>query len=98
MGHSTKTMSEADFTTASEEIKTWKPANGSPGNDEKLCLYANFKQATVGDCTTARPGMFDLSGKAKWDAWDAMKGKTNDDARKDYITECNRQKETFGTA
>ena len=45
-------MSEADFTTASEEIKTWKPANGSPGNDEKLCLYANFKQATVGACRT----------------------------------------------
>ena len=24
---------------------------------------------------TARPGMFDLAGKAKWDAWDGKKGK-----------------------
>jgi hypothetical protein len=44
-------MSETDFTAASEEMKTWKPDNRemrSPSNEEKLRLYASFKQATVG--------------------------------------------------
>ena len=34
-----------------------------------LELYALFKQANVGDVNTARPGMMDFKGKAKWDAW-----------------------------
>ena len=33
-----------------------------------LELYALFKQANVGDVNTARPGMMDFKGKAKWDA------------------------------
>lgn len=40
----------------------------------QLILYALFKQGTVGDVNTSRPGVFDLKGKAKWDAWDKQKG------------------------
>jgi acyl-CoA-binding protein len=43
-------------------------------NEEKLALYALYKQATVGDNETAKPGMFDLTGKAKWSAWADKKG------------------------
>lgn len=32
------------------------------------------KQASVGDCNTARPGMVDFVGRAKWDAWNQLKG------------------------
>ena len=32
----------------------------SPTNDEKLVLYKFYKQATVGDINTARPGMLDF--------------------------------------
>ena len=45
----------------------------------------NKLQATVGDVNTARPGMFDLKGKAKWDAWDKVKGKSADEAMAAYI-------------
>ena len=31
-----------------------------------------------------RPGMFDLKGKAKWDAWEKCKGTSKEDAMKKY--------------
>ena len=52
---------------------------------DQLVLYGLFKQANVGDCDTARPGMLDLKGKAKWDAWNSNKGKSKDTAMEEYI-------------
>ena len=49
-------------------------------DDELLQLYSLFKQATVGDVNTDRPGMLDFKGKAKWDAWEKVKGKSKEDA------------------
>ena len=54
-------------------------------NEDKLEFYGLFKQATVGDTNTERPGMFDLKGKAKWDAWKAKEGMSQDDAKEAYI-------------
>lgn len=51
----------------------------------QLDLYAYFKQATVGDCSGSRPGMFDPKGRAKFDAWEKVKGKSKDDAMQAYI-------------
>ena len=39
----------------------------------QAAVHSTF-QVTVGDCNTARPGMMDFAGKAKWDAWNAKKG------------------------
>ena len=39
----------------------------------------------IGDVNTARPGMLDFKGKAKWDAWSARKGTSQEDAQKAYI-------------
>ena len=58
---------------------------GALANEEKLEFYGLFKQANVGDVNTERPGMFDLKGKAKWDAWKAKEGMTSDDAKAAYI-------------
>jgi len=44
------------------------------GDDELLKLYSLYKQGTVGDCNTEKPGMFDFKGKAKWEAWNGIKG------------------------
>ena len=44
-----------------------------------------YKQATVGDATGSRPGMLDLKGRAKFDAWVKQKGKTKDAAMEAYI-------------
>ena len=51
----------------------------------KLEYYGLFKQATVGDVDCARPGMFSFEAKAKWDAWDAVKGLTKDAAMAKYV-------------
>ena len=55
-------------------------------NDDLLTLYKYYKQATVGDCNTPRPGMFDLKGKAKWDAWNSLVGVPQKEAEAKYIT------------
>jgi diazepam-binding inhibitor (GABA receptor modulating acyl-CoA-binding protein) len=56
-----------------------------PDNMTLLKIYALFKQASVGDATGERPGMTDFVGRAKFDAWDALKGKTQDEAKQMYI-------------
>lgn len=50
-----------------------------------LDLYALYKQATVGNATGDRPGMLDLKGRAKYDAWAKKKGMTKDAAMQAYI-------------
>ena len=60
-------------------------AKTDPGNDLKLRLYANFKQATDGDVTGDKPGFTDFVGRAKYDAWMKLKGMSTDDAMNAYI-------------
>ena len=56
-----------------------------PSNDVLLQLYALYKQSTDGDVEGKRPGFTDMVGRAKYDAWAAIKGTTNDDAMKRYV-------------
>jgi diazepam-binding inhibitor (GABA receptor modulator, acyl-CoA-binding protein) len=56
-----------------------------PDNQTLLKLYALYKQATEGDNATTKPGFNDLVGRAKWDAWAALKGTSADDAMRRYI-------------
>ncbi len=56
-----------------------------PSNDQLLELYGLYKQATEGDVTGARPGMLDIKGRAKYDAWSKRKGLEKDDAMKQYV-------------
>ena len=60
-----------------------KPVTGL-GNDTMLELYALYKQATSGDADGARPGMLDVRGRAKYDAWAKRKGMTKDAAMEQY--------------
>jgi acyl-CoA-binding protein len=69
------------FTDAQAKIK---PVTGL-GNDVMLDLYALYKQATVGNATGDRPGMLDIKGRAKYDAWAKRKGMTKDAAMQAYI-------------
>lgn len=73
-------VTEAEFTQAAEDVKRYKQCT----NDEQLELYGWYKQATIGDCTTERPGMFDLKGKAKWDAWKSREGSGKGTAMDEY--------------
>ncbi|MBK6470596.1 MAG: acyl-CoA-binding protein [Betaproteobacteria bacterium] len=56
-----------------------------PDNQTLLKIYSLYKQATEGDVEGKRPGFTDLVGRAKYDAWAAVKGKSTDDAMQDYV-------------
>jgi diazepam-binding inhibitor (GABA receptor modulator, acyl-CoA-binding protein) len=58
--------------------------------DTMLELYALYKQATAGDVRGDRPGMLDLRGRAKYDAWAKRKGMTKDAAMQAYIAVVDR--------
>ncbi|KAG5511054.1 hypothetical protein GH5_07260 [Leishmania sp. Ghana 2012 LV757] len=60
---------------------------GKESNEVKLKFYGLFKQATVGDVNTDRPGVFDYPGKAKWNAWSKLKGISLLDAKRMYVSE-----------
>ncbi|HEY0654557.1 MAG TPA: acyl-CoA-binding protein [Chryseosolibacter sp.] len=68
-----------------QAVSRSKELTKRPSNEELLQLYGLFKQATEGDVTGERPGGFDFKGIAKYDAWAELKGKSKDDARKQYI-------------
>jgi acyl-CoA-binding protein len=56
-----------------------------PDNMTMLKLYALYKQGSAGDVEGDRPGFSDMVGRAKWDAWNALKGQTRDEAQQAYI-------------
>lgn len=70
-----------DFTAAVERSRSLP----NQSNENLLKLYALYKQASSGDVSGSRPGMFDLKGRAKYDAWKSQKGKSADEARQEYI-------------
>ncbi|EIN10465.1 ACBP-domain-containing protein [Punctularia strigosozonata HHB-11173 SS5] len=53
------------------EIVQGLPKTGpiQTGYEEKLTMYSLYKQATVGNVKGPRPAMWDMLGRAKWDAW-----------------------------
>jgi diazepam-binding inhibitor (GABA receptor modulator, acyl-CoA-binding protein) len=56
-----------------------------PDNATLLKIYALYKQATAGDNTEKKPGFGDMVGRAKWDAWNGLKGTSSDDAMQQYV-------------
>ena len=56
-----------------------------PDNATLLKIYALYKQGSTGDNTDKKPGFGDMVGRAKWDAWNSLKGTAQDDAMQQYI-------------
>ena len=77
----------AKFEDAQKRVKQ---LSKSPSNDDLLELYAFYKQATAGDVSGSRPGMLDLKGRAKYDAWSKRKGTSKDDAMTKYVALVDR--------
>ena len=69
------------FKGAQERVKA---LTSRPSNEQLLELYALYKQGTEGDVAGSRPGMFDLKGRAKYDAWAGKKGLGKDKAQEAY--------------
>ncbi|MCK6431413.1 MAG: acyl-CoA-binding protein [Aquabacterium sp.] len=62
-----------------------KKLSEKPDNATLLKIYSLYKQATAGDVEGKRPGFTDIVGRAKWDAWNELKGKSADEAMQTYI-------------
>lgn len=56
-----------------------------PDNMTLLKIYSLYKQASEGDVEGKRPGFTDMVGRAKYDAWATLKGKTTDEAMQEYV-------------
>ncbi len=71
----------AAFAAAQVKIKTIS----SLGTDVMLNLYALYKQGSAGDVVGSRPGMLDIKGRAKFDAWAGKKGQSQEQAQAAYV-------------
>lgn len=56
-----------------------------PDNMTLLKIYALYKQASAGDANGTRPGFTDMVGRAKFDAWEGLKGRSKEDAMQLYV-------------
>lgn len=70
------------FEQAQQDVKT---LTSRPSNDDMLFLYAHYKQAAEGDVSGKRPGMMDMVGRAKYDAWAKLKGTSSEEAMQKYV-------------
>jgi acyl-CoA-binding protein len=73
---------DEQFKSAAERVHS---LTERPDNMILLKLYALFKQATEGDVSGERPGMFDMKGAAKYNAWEQLRGTPADAAKTSYI-------------
>jgi diazepam-binding inhibitor (GABA receptor modulator, acyl-CoA-binding protein) len=56
-----------------------------PDNATLLKIYSLYKQGSTGDNAEKKPGFSDMVGRAKWDAWNSLKGTSTDDAMQQYV-------------
>lgn len=74
-----------------EAVANSKNLSERPSNETLLQIYSLYKQATEGDVTADPPSNpFDFVAKAKYEAWQALKGKTKDIAAQEYINLINK--------
>ena len=70
-----------------------KSLSQKPSTETLLKLYSLYKQATEGDVNIDPPGAFDFVAKAKFEAWTSLRGKSKDEAKKEYIDLIHKLKE-----
>ncbi|MBV8251087.1 MAG: acyl-CoA-binding protein [Chitinophaga sp.] len=76
-----------------QAVATSKTLPEKPSNEILLQLYSLYKQATEGDATGDGPSNpFDFVAKAKHNAWEEQKGKSKEDAMKEYVALVQRLK------
>jgi len=87
------------FEAAVEKVAN-APKGGplKPSNEMKLKMYALYRQARDGDVEGKRPGMMDVVGRFKYDAWAELKGTAREEAMRRYVEEVESFERKFATA
>jgi acyl-CoA-binding protein len=70
------------FESATKAVKTLEDR---PDDATMLQLYALYKQGSAGDVSGNKPGFFDFVGTAKYEAWEKLKGTSQEEAQTTYI-------------
>ena len=68
-----------EFEKAKEKVAK---KSGKLSQDKLLTFYGLFKQSTVGNCNTSKPGLFNFKKKAKWESWKSRKSMSKEGAMK----------------
>ncbi|XP_035581333.1 acyl-CoA-binding domain-containing protein 7-like [Zalophus californianus] len=84
---------QADFDRIAEDVRKLKTR---PDDEELNELYGLYKQFVVGDINIECPGMLDLKGKVRWEAWNLQKGQLKEDAMSAYISKAKELVEKYG--
>ncbi|XP_004397000.1 PREDICTED: acyl-CoA-binding protein-like [Odobenus rosmarus divergens] len=86
-------MSQVEFDKTAEDAKRLMT---EPADDEMLFTYSPYEQGTVGSTNTEQPRLLDFKGKAKWDAWNQLKGTSREDAMKASNNKVEDLKKKYG--
>jgi acyl-CoA-binding protein len=89
-------MPAAQHTPFEAAVVASKNLPEKPSPPDLLQLYSLYKQATVGDNTEAQPGFTDIVARAKWDAWNKLRGTAADIAMQRYIDTVTRLQQAMG--
>jgi len=73
---------KAQFDKAAEDVME---LSRRPEDKTLLRLYGLYKQATEGNIKGKRPGFTDVKGRAKYDAWSRLRGKSGEWAMAAYV-------------
>lgn len=75
---------DQQFEAAVQYVRQTPSTNDIP-NETKLLFYAYFKQATIGDVNTNQPSVIWFKERAKWNAWNCLRGMTKEYAKSKYV-------------
>ena len=75
---------DIEFQKAVQRVRN-APSENPPSDEVRLDFYAYFKQATQGDVQEKAPSVFWFKARAKWNAWNNVKGMSKAQAKTNYI-------------
>ena len=64
-----------------EAVALSKSLSIPPSNEEYMLLYSLYRQASEGDAFGEKPSIFEMMSRAKFEAWENLKGMNAEEAK-----------------
>ena len=78
-------VDNSEFEELLEVMKQRTDLTDKESKDEKLALFSSGKQGKFGNINEPKPGMFDVKGKIKWQAWKDREGQDQEACKREFI-------------
>ena len=85
---------QTQFEKATKEVMD---LSKRPDDKTLLRLSGLYKQATAGNIKGKRPSFTDVKGRAKYDAWSRLRGKSEQWAMQEYVNLVQELQEESGS-